>query len=153
MSIADPPPPPAAVAGPPPRPGPRPRPHGVLRWTALVATVGVVVALVGVGVLALPVHSPLQDCGSTFSFLYDGRTDVMGDPANPPKGHTRAEVEATNRTPCRPRVADRAQVAGGLLLSGLLVAVVASGVEMTVRLGSQRGQRRRSRHSPNAPST
>ncbi|MCU1357558.1 MAG: hypothetical protein JWM89_2976 [Acidimicrobiales bacterium] len=147
MSIADPPLPPAAASGQPPRPGPR---RGVLRWTALVATIGVVVALAGVGVLALPVHSPLQDCGSTFSFLYDGRTDVMGDPANPPKGHTRAEVEATNRTPCRPRVADRAEVAGGLLLGGLLVAVVASGIEMTVRLGSQRGRRRR-RRITNAP--
>jgi hypothetical protein len=134
---AEPPVGPAAAA---PRP-PRPR---LLDVTAIVAALGVLAALAGVIVLALPVRSPLQDCGSTFSFLYDGRTDTLGDPANPPKGATKADVEATNARPCRPRVAARAKVAAILLLGGLAVAFGS----IIVEVGARIVLRRRSANHP-----
>lgn len=115
----------------------------VLGATAPLATLGVVVALVGVAILALPVHSPLQDCGTAFGFLVDGRVDVYGDPANPPEGLTRAEVEATNAKPCRPRVADRARPAAVAILSGLVLAVAAAIVEIVVRWRRASGRSRR----------
>ena len=109
---------------------PRPR---LLDLTAVVAALGVVIALAGVGVLALPVRTPLQDCGSSFTFLYDGRTNTLGDPDHPPKGITKAQVLATNAKPCRPRVADRAITAAELILGGLALAIVTVLVEVVIR--------------------
>jgi len=111
----------------------------ILAVVAPLATLGVLTALVGVVILALPVRSPLQDCGTAFGFLMDGRTDVYGDPANPPQGATAADVEAANARPCRPRVADRGRPAAVAILGGLIVATTAAATEVGVRW-------RRSRH-------
>ena len=117
----------ATPAGRPPR-------AGILRGTAVVAAIGLVVALAGLGILGLPVHTPLQDCGTSITYLLDGRVDVAGDPAHPPAGATKADVLANNAKMCRPRVADRAKVAAPLLLGGLLVVIATAGVEASVRL-------------------
>lgn len=111
--------------------------------TALIATAGVVAALVGVAVLAIPVRSPLQDCGSPFAFLYDGRTDVTGDPARPPEGASPADVKATNARPCRPRVADRARPAAALLGVGTTFALGATVTETVIRWRARRRSNRR----------
>jgi hypothetical protein len=124
-------PPPGEQAAPPAVERAR-RPR-LLDVTAIVAALAMVTTLAGVAVLALPVHSPLQDCGSSFAFLYHGRTDTFGDPANPPPGKTKAQVRATALRPCRPRVAQRAVLAAELLLGGLLVAIIALMVEVVVR--------------------
>lgn len=144
MPVADPVVDPIAVAplaaGPPSR-------RGVLSFTAPLATLGVLAALVGVVLLALPVHSPLQDCGSSFGFLIDGRSDLFGDPAAPPKGASRADVEATNARPCRPRVATRAKPAAFLIPGGVVAGVGAATTEVAVRW---RRSRRRGRGPPSS---
>lgn len=143
MTVLDPnvplPDPPASPdAGPDePRPDvgtdPRPRRPRLLDATAIAATVGVVAALVGVVALALPVQSPIQDCGTTFAFLREGRLDTYADPADPPKGTTRAEVEAAMAKPCRDRAADRARTAAYALAGGLMVVIGAVLVEVVAR--------------------
>lgn len=115
---------------------------GVARFTAAVATVGLLLAFIGLALLARTVQTPLQDCGSVYGFLRNGRVDVFGDPANPPAGVTEAEVEATNAKPCRPRVADAARPSAVLIPVGTLVAVAAVITEVIARLGMRRRHRR-----------
>lgn len=122
--------------------GARPRRAGVVRATAWVATVGLILALVGVGLLARPVRTPLQDCGSVYGFLRNGRVDVLGDPANPPEGATKADVVSTNASPCRHRVAAAARPSAVLIPVGTLVALVAVLVEVVARFGLRRRRRR-----------
>lgn len=122
---------------------PRPARTGLIRATALVATIGLLAAIVGIALLARTVHSPLQDCGTVYGFLRYGRTDVSADPANPPKGVSRAQVDATNAKPCRPRVADRARPSAALILGGTAMALAASLTEAIAR-GVARRRRRRS---------
>lgn len=141
--------PPPTVTTPAAAPSP-PRRRGVLRATAVVATVGVLVALVGVVVLALPVHAPLQDCGTTFTYLFDGKVDTLGDPAKPPKGHSSADVRANNAKTCHDRVVDKAKPAAVLLLGGLAVALAATATEMAARWRLSRRDRRP--HAPRRPS-
>ncbi|MFN8017399.1 MAG: hypothetical protein U0P45_04670 [Acidimicrobiales bacterium] len=112
-----------------------------LRATAIVATVGVVAALVGLVLLLRPVHSPTQDCGLAAAYLLTGRVDQYVDEAAPPKGVTKAEAKANNRRPCRPRVADAARPGLILFSAGLLVAVVAALVELVIRLWGWRKRR------------
>ncbi len=122
-----------------------------MRFTAAVATVAVVAVMAGLVILAVPVRSPLQDCGTSFAFLLNGRIDLYGDPANPPKGATRADVEATNAKPCRPRVADRAKPAAVLIIGGLLIALAAALVEVVARWGDRRRRRPTALAEPAAP--
>jgi hypothetical protein len=103
--------------------------------------VGQIAALVGVGLLARTVHTPLQDCGSLYGFLRYGRADVLGDPANPPQGVTKAEVKATNASPCRHRVAAAALPSAVLIPAGTLVALIAVIVEVVARYGLRRRRR------------
>lgn len=116
---------------------------GVVRATALVATIGVLSAVVGIALLARTVHTPLQDCGTVYGFLRYGRTDVLADPANPPKGVSRAQVEATNAKPCRPRVAERARPSAALILGGTAAALAALLAEATTRGVDRRHRRQR----------
>ncbi len=107
-----------------------------------MATAGLILALVGVGLLARTVHTPLQDCGSVYGFLRNGRVNVVGDPANPPTGATKADVEATNASPCRHRVAAAALPSAVLIPLGTLVALIAVLVEVVARFGLRRRRRR-----------
>lgn len=111
----------------------QPPPTRLFRATAIVATVGVLVALLGLGLLLRPVRTPIQDCGTQIGFLLDGRANEYADPNNPPKGLTGEEVEAINANPCRSRVADKAKPAGVLLLVGVGSASGAALTEMGVR--------------------
>lgn len=127
----------------------------LLRATALTATIGVVVALLGVALLLRPVHTPAQDCGTVAGFLLEGRTDVAVDPNQPPAGTTRAEARAHNRHPCRERVADAAKPGATLVLAGTAAALVALLVETVVRNGARHRRHRalRARHADAAAQT
>lgn len=125
----------------------RPAPHGLLRATAIIATVGVVVALGGLVLLLRPVSTPTQDCGTSLAFLLGGRVDQFVSETDPPKGTTPAEAKANNARPCRERVADQAKPAGVLIASGLLAAIIAVAIEVAVR-GTAWWRRR---HRPAGP--
>ena len=120
----------------------------MLALTAPLATVGVLAAVLGLAILAVPVRTPLQDCGTSFAFLIDGRTDVYGDPTDPPGGATKADVESNNAKACRARVADRAKPAAFLIPGGVLLAVVAAIAEVVIRLSRAP---RRPRSTPPGP--
>jgi len=122
----------------------RPAHTGLLRATAVIATIGVVVALVGVAILLLPVQTPTQDCGTSLGYLLDGRVDVLVSETDPPAGITPAEAKANNANPCRERVADRTKPAAVLIGAGLVAALGAALVEGTIRFLTwrKRGARR-----------
>ncbi len=115
-----------------------PRRSRAVRATAVIALLGVLVALAGAALAALPLRTPTQDCGTALTFLLDGRMNQFVDPASPPAGTTRAEAEANNAEPCQERAANRARPAGALLVGGTLVALVALAVEVVVRLSAHR---------------
>lgn len=120
---------PSPIPSAPARPGPTRAQQG----TAIVATIGVVLALVGLLLSLRPVSTPTQDCGATLGFLLDGRTNEYVDPSDLPKGVTEAEATSNNERPCRERVADAAKPAFGLLGVGLLVGVTAALLEIVSR--------------------
>ena len=118
----------------------RPGPSRLQRATAIVATVGVAIALVGLLVSLRPVRTPTQDCGTTLAFLMDGRTNEFVDVDDLPEGVTEADVEANNDRPCRERVADVAVPAFGAVAAGVGLALLAALTE-----GVDRGLRRHQR--------
>jgi len=134
---------PPAPAAAPARPGPT----GIVEATAIIAAIGVVVALIGLGILLLPVTTPTQDCGTSAGFLLGGRVDQMVSETDPPAGVTAAEAKANNASPCRERVADRAKPAALLLGTGLIAALGAALAEMAIRL-VRRSKRRRAGAAP-----
>jgi hypothetical protein len=101
--------------------------------TVVVATLGVVVALVGLVWGTRPLATETQDCGTAFSFLLDGEVDVYVSIESPPAGITPAEAAANNARPCQERAAERALPAGGLVLAGTLTAALAAAVDLGVR--------------------
>ena len=117
----------------------------ILRATAVIATIGVVVALLGLGLLFLPVQTPTQDCGTSIGFLLDGRVDELVNPDDPPKGITAAEARANNAEPCRDRVADRAKPAAVLFGAGMVAALGAAGTEVAIRTTGWLRRRRAAR--------
>jgi hypothetical protein len=119
----------------------------VLRATAVVATVGVVMALAGLLLLLRPVQTPTQDCGTSLAFILGGRVNALVSETDPPKGITPAEAKANNARPCRERVAQRTKPAAVLFGTGLVAALGATAVEVALR-GSAWVRRRRA-----APST
>jgi hypothetical protein len=119
----------------------RPRPTGIVRATPVIATIGVLVALVGFALLLRPVETPVQDCGTAVGFLLDGRVNVFADPSAPPDGLSEAEVLDNNERPCRVRAADAARPALLLVIAGTVSAVGAVVAELVVR-----GLRWRRRH-------
>ena len=134
---------PVTVMTPPPLRGWAPPGAPLVRATAVVGFVGVLVALAGVALGLRPLSTPTQDCGTAASFLLRGRVNVYVDPANPPEGTTRAEAEANNAEPCQERAANRAKPAGALVVGGTLVGIVALLVEWVVRLRLHRAANRR----------
>lgn len=141
-----------APDGPAPEAAPaRPAPQGLLAATAVIATIGVVVALIGLALLLRPVQTPTQDCGTSLAFLLQGRVNVLVSETDPPEGITPAEAKANNAEPCRTRVAERTKPAAVLLGAGLLAAVGAALVETTVR-GRGWLQRRKAHRSESAAS-
>lgn len=109
-----------------------------VRVTAVVAFVGVLLALLGLGLSARPLATPTQDCGTAFTFLVTGQLDQFVDPANPPEGVTEAEAEANNAEPCQERAAARAVPAGALVIGGTLLGLAALLAESTVRFVAAR---------------
>ena len=135
---------PRVAPAPAPPVGPRARRlHAV---TVVVATVGVLIALVGLVWGTRPLATPTQDCGTAFSFLLEGRIDVFVDPADPPAGVTPSEAEANNAEPCQERSADRAKPAAGVVVGGTVLAAVAAAVD-----GGARGWRRYRLRPPRPP--
>ncbi|WP_421117963.1 hypothetical protein ACE2AJ_11130 [Aquihabitans daechungensis] len=124
----------------------RPAPRGLLRATAVIATIGVVVALLGLVLLLRPVSTPTQDCGTSLAFLLDGRVNEFVSESDPPPGVTAAEAKANNDEPCRDRVAERTKPAAVLLGAGLVAAIGAAVVETAVRTTAW-VRRRRARRS------
>lgn len=125
-------------AMPPDEPPARPGSTGLTRATAIIATIGVVVALLGIGLLLRPVETPTQDCGTALGFLLDGRVNELVSETDPPKGITPAEAKANNASPCRDRVADAAKPAAVLFGAGLVAALGATIVELVVRFAAWR---------------
>lgn len=123
----------------------------MLAATAIIATVGVVVALLGLGLMLRTVTTPTQDCGTAIAFLLDGRINVFVSETDPPKGITPAEAKANNATPCRVRVADQTKPAAALFGAGMVAAIGAALTELVVRA---RGwlKRRKARPTPEAAS-
>ncbi len=133
----------------------RPGPHGLLRATAVIATVGVVVALLGLVLLLVPVSTPTQDCGTSIGFLLEGRVNELVSETDPPRGVTPAEAKANNATPCRERVAGRTKPAAVLLGAGLVSAIGATLFEAALRTTAWMKRRRtaRSTVAPEAPTS
>ena len=127
----------------PPAAGEQPAPSGLLRVTAIVALVGVVVGLIGFALLLRPVSTPVQDCGTSLVFLLTGRANTYADPADPPAGVTKAEAKANNARPCRTRVADQSLPPALVMVGGVALATGAAVVEMTSRGLAWRRRRRR----------
>lgn len=132
-----------------------PAPRGLLAATPVIATVGVVVALLGLAWLLRPVHTPTQDCGTSLGFLFEGRVNVFVSETDPPAGITPAEAKANNAQPCRERVADQVKPAAVLFGAGMVAATAAALTELVIRTRG-RLQRRRVRQaaepaSPAAP--
>ena len=143
VRTAEPPPPlPVTVMTPPPLRGARVPGARLVRITAAVALVGVLVALVGLALGLRPLATPTQDCGTAATFLLQGRANEYIDPANPPEGITRAEAEANNAEPCQERAGNRALPAGVMLVGGVTVAVVALLVEGAARFRLHRAANR-----------
>ncbi len=95
-----------------------------MRITAAVALLGVLVALVGLGLGLRPLATPTQDCGTAATFLLQGLPNEYVDPSNPPEGITRAEAEANNAEPCQERAGNRALPAGVLVVGGVTLVGV-----------------------------
>lgn len=133
MSDAPPPHVPPPLAPPAPAPAGSPGPTRLQRATAGIATLGVLVALAGLLVMARPVQTPTQDCGAGIMFLLDGRTNEFADPEDPPAGATGDQATENNERPCRVRVAASARPGAVMAGTGLFVAVTAAIVEATAR--------------------
>ncbi len=125
-----------------PTPDDRPPVGGLLRAAPMIATVGVIVAIVGLVALARPVETPVQDCGTAIGFLLDGRVNVYANPAAPPEGLTAEEVTANNERPCRVRVAATARPGAILVAAGVAAAVIALVSEVTARILLRRRRHR-----------
>ncbi|MEZ5177453.1 MAG: hypothetical protein R2746_03995 [Acidimicrobiales bacterium] len=134
---------PATVMAPPPLRGSWPPGARLVRATAIVGFVAVLVALVGLALGLRPLSTPTQDCGTAASFLLRGKVNVFVDPSNPPEGITRAEAEANNAEPCQERAANRAKPAGALVVGGTFVGLVALLVEWVARFRLHRAANRR----------
>lgn len=112
---------------------PPPAAPGIFRITPVVATVAVVVAVIGLVLMLRPVSTPTQDCGTAMGFILDGRSDVLVDRADPPTGVTAAEAEANNEAPCRTRVTDALKPGSVLFAVGFVVAIGATFAEAGAR--------------------
>ena len=109
----------------------------VISLTSIAAALTLVLFAAGAVLFLLPVTNPgVQRCGVPAKYLLDGRVDTLLDPAQPPKGFTKAQAQAADDHRCRTRVADRA-VPGALLLTGGvglgLVAAVAEWIARSAR--------------------
>jgi hypothetical protein len=142
---------PVTVMDPPPLRGTQPPGATAVRATAVIAFIGVLVALVGLGLGLRPLSTPTQDCGTAATFLLRGKANEYVDPSNPPTGITRAEAEANNAEPCQERAGNRALPAGLLVVGGTAVGVVALLVEGAVRFRLHRAANRRRGDDPPAP--
>ncbi len=143
---------PVTVMAPPAPRGSQPPGTRIVRATAAVALVGVLVALLGLALGLRPLATPTQDCGTAATFLLHGRVNEFVDPADPPAGITRAEAEANNAEPCQERAGNRALPAGLLVVGGTTVGVLALLTEAVVRFRVHRAANRQRGTAPAEPS-
>lgn len=134
---------PVTVMTPPPLRGSRAPGARLVRATAALSLVGVLVALLGIGLALRPLSTPTQDCGTAASFLLQGRANEFVDPSNPPEGITAAQAEANNAEPCQERAGNRALPAGALVVGGTVLGLVAVLVESVTRFRLHRAANRR----------
>ena len=142
--VSDPPsnpPSPAATAAPGTGPEVPPRPL-IARVAPIVATVGVVAALLAAVWVMLPLRTETQDCGTPFTFLVNGRVNEYVNPEDPPTGVTRAEAEANNADPCQERAANRALPALIVVAAGTATALAALVTEVSSRFRARRSAHR-----------
>ena len=132
---------PAVAAG-------RPGPTRFQRTTAIIATVAVAVAALGMLALLRPISTPAVDCGTSLAVLLDGRPNQYVDPNDPPEGVTEAEAKANNEEPCRDRVADAARPAVLAVAVGTVVALVALIAEVVNRAFAWRRRRAAATSAP-----
>lgn len=112
-----------------------------LQVTAVAGFVGVLIALAGIGYVAMPLRTPIQDCGTAATFLVDGRVNVFANPQDPPAGASSTDVQANNDEPCQERAADRALPGAAAILAGTLLALGALVLEFFTRLRLSRRTR------------
>jgi len=106
------------------------------RLAAGLAAVAVALYAVAAVLFALPVESPIQDCGAPGAYLLSGRIDLVPDA----RGRVFVDGElvaleanvadAVRRSSCGDRVAARAVPAGALLVAGFVIGVTALLIEM-----------------------
>ena len=116
--------------------------RALYRATAVIALLGVLLSLVGIVGLLRPVETPTQDCGTSLAVLLQGRPNEFVDPNDLPDGVTAAEAQDNNERPCRDRVADQAATSAWLIAGGLVVALLATIVEVAVRALARHGRHR-----------
>lgn len=116
------------------------------RLTAVVAVVGLVIALAGLWIATRPVSTPTQDCGVAAAFILDGRVDVLVGPAHPPAGVSAAQARSNNDRTCQQRAASKAGRGALLVVVGTATGLVAAVTETTMR--SYWRHRRRSLTTP-----
>jgi hypothetical protein len=125
------------------RPGQR-----AVQITAITALAGVVAALVGLALVARPLRTPTQDCGTALTFLVSGGVNEYVDPSNPPEGITAADAEDNNADPCQERAGDRALPALLLVVGGTAIGVGALIAEWSLRDRMRRRAHRLHRAGP-----
>ena len=131
-------------------PAPKPR-TGLLRIAPVVALVGIVVALMGIGLVSRPLSTPTQDCGTALTFLLDGEPNQWVSVENPPDGVTADQARANNDHPCQERAANQARPAAVLVFLGTLVALTAAITEAVTRNLDRRRHIRALRHRVSPP--
>lgn len=117
-----------------------PRRTGLVKVAPVVAVVGLVVALIGVGLVLRPLSTPTQDCGTALTFLLDGEPNQFVNPNNPPEGVTPEQAQANNEHPCQERAANQARPAALMVTVGTLAALIAAITESTARYAGRRRQ-------------
>lgn len=130
-----------ATDSPDPDPSAVPPPRtGLLRVAPMVAIVGILVAVIGVGLVLRPLSTPTQDCGTALTFLLDGEPNQWVDVNDPPDGVTPEQAQANNDHPCQERAANQARPAAVLVAGGTLAALLAAIAEITARNIERRRQ-------------
>lgn len=115
------------------------------RWAPIVACLGLVLAAAGFVIGLQPLDTPVQDCGTAFGFLLDGRIDVIADPAAPPNGLRADQVEAANANRCQERAGNRARPALTMIVVGVAIGLTAASGEAIWRRVIHSRARRASR--------
>lgn len=114
------------------------------RLAAILAAVAIALYVVAAVLFAVPVESPIQDCGAPGAYLLSGRIDAVPDERGLiVQDGQLVELEpdvadAVRRSSCTDRVAARAVPAGILLAAGFVIGLTAMIIEMVSLLRHRR---------------